>query len=167
LEARHGAGQAGHIQGYEGTDTSVHNVALLAGAFVGLLIFGFIVGYGTFKILSLEEGTVSAPPGLVQTGRVLPPAPRLQVEAHKDLTSYLKDQLTGGLTRKRALSEYRLTVPWTFCWRRVCRYGRNRPEGRLPRRQRPRRALASRRLLPQGRLRRVLIRAVDPTIARK
>jgi len=92
LEARHGAGQAGHIQGYEGTDTSVHNVALLAGAFVGLLIFGFIVGYGTFKILSLEEGTVSAPPGLVQTGRVLPPAPRLQVEAHKDLTSYLKDQ---------------------------------------------------------------------------
>ena len=91
MQARPGTGGAGHVQGYEGSDTSVHNVALLAGAFIGLLIFGFIVGYGTFKILSPEE-TVSGPPGLVQTGRVLPPAPRLQVDARKDLAAYQKEQ---------------------------------------------------------------------------
>jgi len=66
-------------------------VALLAGAFVGLLIFGFIVGYGTFKILSPPE-TVSGPPALIETSRTLPPGPRLQVDARKDLAAYLKDQ---------------------------------------------------------------------------
>ena len=91
MEARHGAGQAGHAQGYEKTDTSVHSVALLAGAFVGLLIFGLIVGYGTFKILSPPE-TVSGPPALIETSRTLPPGPRLQVDARKDLAAYLKDE---------------------------------------------------------------------------
>jgi hypothetical protein len=91
LQARPGTGGAGHVQGYEGSDTSVHSVALLAGAFIGLLIFGFIVGYGTFKILSPEE-TVSGPAALVETGRVLPPAPRLQVDARKDLAAYQKEQ---------------------------------------------------------------------------
>jgi len=93
LEARPDAGETGHVHayGHEGTDTSVHNVAVLAGAFVGLLIFGFIVGYGTFKILSPPE-TVSPPPALVETGRALPPAPRLQVNAQRDLADYLKQQ---------------------------------------------------------------------------
>ena len=93
MEARPGAGETGHahVYAHEETDTSVHNVALLAGAFVGLLVFGFIVGYGTFKILSPLE-TVSAPPGLIETTRTLPPAPRLQVNAPKDLADYLKQQ---------------------------------------------------------------------------
>jgi hypothetical protein len=93
LEARPGTSETGHAHAYahEGTDTTVHNVALLAGAFVGLLIFGFIVGYGTFKILAPLE-TVSPPPALIETGRTLPPAPRLQVNAPKDLADYMKQQ---------------------------------------------------------------------------
>ena len=93
MEARPGAGETGHVHAYahEGTDTSVHNVAMLAGVFVGLLIFGFIVGYGTFKILSPPE-SVSPPPALVETSRTLPPGPRLQVNAPKDLANYLKQQ---------------------------------------------------------------------------
>ena len=91
MEVRHGANQAGQVQGYETTDTSVHNVAFLAGAFVGLLIFGLIVGYGTFKILSAPE-SVSGPPALIETSRTLPPAPRLQVDARKDLAAYLKQE---------------------------------------------------------------------------
>jgi hypothetical protein len=93
LEARPGTGETEHVHAYahEGTDTSVHNVALLAGAFVGLLIFGFIVGYGTFKILG-SIGTVSPPPALIETSRTLPPAPRLQVNAPRDLADYLKQQ---------------------------------------------------------------------------
>lgn len=92
MEVRPGTGGTTHVRGYESSDTSVYNVGVLASAFVGLLIFGFIVGYGTFKILGLEEEPASVPPGLVQTGRVLPPAPRLQVDARKDLNAYLKDQ---------------------------------------------------------------------------
>lgn len=91
MEPRHGANQTGHVQGYETTDTSVHSVALLAGAFVGLLIFGLIVGYGTFRLLTAPE-SVSGPPALIETSRTLPPGPRLQVDARKDLAGYLKDQ---------------------------------------------------------------------------
>jgi hypothetical protein len=93
LEARPDHGETVHVHAYahEGTDTSVHNVAVLAGAFVGLLIFGFIVGYGTFKILSPPE-TVSGPPALIETSRTLPPGPRLQVNAPKDLADYLSQQ---------------------------------------------------------------------------
>jgi len=93
LEARPGTGETEHVHAYahEGTDTSVHNVAVLAGAFVGLLIFGFIVGYGTFKILNPPEA-VSPPPALVETGRTLPPEPRLQVNAQRDLAGHLKEQ---------------------------------------------------------------------------
>lgn len=93
MEARPGTGESGHAHAYahEGTDTSVHNVAVLAGAFVGLLIFGLIVGYGMFRFLAPPE-SVSPPPALVQTGRTLPPAPRLQVNAPRDLADYLKQQ---------------------------------------------------------------------------
>jgi hypothetical protein len=93
LEARPGTGEPEHVHAYahEGTDTSVHSVALLAGAFVGMLIFGFIVGYGTYKILG-SIGTVSPPPALIETTRTLPPGPRLQVNAPRDLSDYLKQQ---------------------------------------------------------------------------
>jgi hypothetical protein len=93
LEPRPGTGESGHAHAYahEGTDTSVHNVAVLASAFVGLLIFGLIVGYGAFRFLNAPE-TVSAPPSLIETGRTLPPTPRLQVNAPRDLADYLKQQ---------------------------------------------------------------------------
>lgn len=93
MEARPGAGETGHAHAYahEGTDTSVHNVGLLAGAFVGLLIFGLIVGYGTFRVFNPPE-TVSSPPTLIETSRTLPPVPRLQVNAPRDLADYLKQQ---------------------------------------------------------------------------
>jgi hypothetical protein len=93
LEARPGTGENGHVHGYahEGTDTSVRSVAVLAGAFVGLLIFGLIVGYGTFRFLNAPE-SVSAPPALIETGRTLPPSPRLQVNAPGDLADYMKQQ---------------------------------------------------------------------------
>lgn len=93
MEARPGTGESGHAHAYahEGTDTSVHNVGVLAGAFVGLLIFGLIVGYGMFRFLNAPE-TVSPPPALVETGRALPPAPRLQVNAPRDLANYQQQQ---------------------------------------------------------------------------
>lgn len=93
MEARPGTGENGHVHAYahEGTDTSVRSVAVLAGAFVGLLIFGLIVGYGTFRFLNAPE-TVSAPPALTETGRTFPPSPRLQVNAPRDLADYMKLQ---------------------------------------------------------------------------
>jgi hypothetical protein len=92
LEARPGTGDEHvHAYGHEGTDTSVRHVAVLAGAFVGLLIFGLIVGYGMFRFLTSPE-TVSPPPALTETGRTLPPSPRLQVNAPRDLADYMKLQ---------------------------------------------------------------------------
>jgi hypothetical protein len=92
LEASTGANQHGHGQfAHEKTDTGVNNVAVLAGAFVGLLIFGLIVGYGTFRFLSTPE-TATVVPSLTQTGRALPPGPRLQVNAQEDLRDYVQQQ---------------------------------------------------------------------------
>lgn len=84
---QHGHGQFAH----ERTDTGIRNVAVLAGAFVGLLIFGLIVGYGTFRFMFTPETTTVVPSPL-QPGRVLPPGPRLQVNAQEDLRDYLQQQ---------------------------------------------------------------------------
>lgn len=84
---QHGHGHYAH----EETDAGVRNVAVLAAAFVGLLIFGLIVGYGTFRFLYTPEVTTVVPSAL-QQGRVLPPGPRLQVNAQEDLHDYLQEQ---------------------------------------------------------------------------
>lgn len=84
---QHGHGHYAH----EKTDAGVRNVAVLAGAFVGLLIFGLIVGYGTFRFMFTPEVTTVVPSPL-QPGRVLPPGPRLQVNAQEDLRDYLEEQ---------------------------------------------------------------------------
>jgi hypothetical protein len=92
LEASTGAHQHGHGQyAHEKTDTGVRNVAVLAAAFVGLLVFGLIVGYGTFRFMYTPETTTVVPSPL-QPGRVLPPGPRLQVNAPEDLHDYLQQQ---------------------------------------------------------------------------
>jgi hypothetical protein len=90
LEANAGAHQHGHYA-HEKTDTGVHNVAVLAGAFVGLLVFGLIVGYGTFRFLYTPE-TATVVPSPLQPGRVLPAGPLLQVNAQEDLRDYLQQQ---------------------------------------------------------------------------
>ncbi len=86
-EHQHGHGHFAH----EKTDTGVRNVAVLAGAFVGLLIFGLIVGYGTLRFLSTPETTTVVPAPL-EPSRVMPPGPRLQVNAQEDLHDYLQQQ---------------------------------------------------------------------------
>ncbi len=92
MEASTGAHQHEHGQyAHEKTDAGVRNVAVLAGAFVGLLIFGLIVGYGTFRFMFTQETTTVVPSPL-QPGRVLPPGPRLQVNAQEDLHDYLQQQ---------------------------------------------------------------------------
>jgi hypothetical protein len=92
LEASTGAHQPAHGHyAHEKTDTGVNNVAVLAGAFVGLLVFGLIVGYGTFRFLYTPETTTVVPSPL-QPGRVLPAGPLLQVNAQEDLRDYLQQQ---------------------------------------------------------------------------
>jgi hypothetical protein len=76
---------------HEKTDAGVRNVAALAAAFVGLLVFGVIVAYGTFRFMYTPE-TATEVPSALQPGRVLPPAPRLQVNAQEDLRDYLQQQ---------------------------------------------------------------------------
>lgn len=100
LAASAGPHQHGHEHGYghEKTDTGVNNVAVLAGAFLGLLVFGLIVGYGTFRFFYTPEA-VTAVPSPLEPGRVLPPAPRLQVNAREDLSDYVQQQ-------QRTLSTY-------------------------------------------------------------
>jgi len=84
---QHGHGHFAH----EKTDAGVRNVAVLAAAFVGLLVFGLIVGYGTFRFLFTPE-VATVVPSPLQPGRVLPPGPRLQVNAQEDLHDYLQEQ---------------------------------------------------------------------------
>ncbi|HEV2425810.1 MAG TPA: hypothetical protein VGZ29_13360 [Terriglobia bacterium] len=84
---QHGHGRFSH----EKTDAGVRNVAVLAGAFVGLLVFGLIVGYGTFRFLYTPQ-TVSEIPSALHPSRVIPPAPRLQVNGYDDLRDYLQQQ---------------------------------------------------------------------------
>jgi len=91
LEASTGAHQHGHGHyAHEKTDAGVHNVAILAGAFVGLLVFGLIVGYGTYRFMYTPETTTLVPS--LEPSRVMPPGPRLQVNAHEDLNDYLQEQ---------------------------------------------------------------------------
>jgi len=73
-------------------------VAVLAGAFVGLLVFGLIVGYGTFRFMFTPETTTVVPSPL-QPGRVVPAGPLLQVNAQEDLRAYQEQQ-------QRALASY-------------------------------------------------------------
>ena len=84
---QHGHGHFAH----EKTDAGVRNVAVLAAAFVGLLIFGLIVGYGTFRFLYTPEVTTVVPSPL-QPGRVIPAGPLLQVNGQQDLHDYLQQQ---------------------------------------------------------------------------
>jgi hypothetical protein len=91
LEASTGAHQHGHGHyAHEKTDAGVHNVAILAGAFVGLLVFGLIVGYGTYRFMYTPETTTLVPS--LEPSRVMPPGPRLQVNAHEDLNDYIQEQ---------------------------------------------------------------------------
>lgn len=91
MEASTGAHQHGHGHfAHEKTDAGVHNVAILAGAFVGLLVFGLIVGYGTYRFMYTPE-TITLVPSL-QPPRVMPPGPQLQVNAHEDLNDYIQEQ---------------------------------------------------------------------------
>ena len=64
---------------------------MLAGAFVVLLIFGFVVAYIAFRILN-GSGTVGPPASPISNVRELPPQPRLQVNGHADLEQYLKQE---------------------------------------------------------------------------
>ncbi|HUI40952.1 MAG TPA: hypothetical protein VL523_03180 [Terriglobia bacterium] len=73
------------------TDATVHSVGMLAAAFVILLVFGLVVGYISFRLLSGQE-TVGPPASPLSNARVLPPHPRLQVNGHEDLEEYLQRQ---------------------------------------------------------------------------
>jgi hypothetical protein len=81
----------GHRHAHEYSDATVHSVALLAGAFVVLLAFGFVVAYIAFRVLN-AGATVGPPASPISSMRELPPGPRLQVNGHAELEEYLKQQ---------------------------------------------------------------------------
>jgi hypothetical protein len=78
-------GQPG--RGHETSDASIRNLIIFAAGLCGLVIVGFLVSEGVFHYFVGHQG-LGPPASPFENVRMLPPEPRLQVTAPRDLKQY-------------------------------------------------------------------------------
>jgi len=83
--------------GHEASDASIRNLLIFAAGLSLVVIAGLVVSRVVFRYFVGHQG-LGPPASPFENVRTLPPAPRLQVTAPKDLTQYkaAQDEILNG-----------------------------------------------------------------------
>lgn len=84
-------GPGNNHRGYEDSDVSSGRLFAFAAGVVGLVVFGVLCSAAVFHFF-VEHQPLGPPMSPFEDVRTLPPLPRLQVTAPRDLKSYRQDQ---------------------------------------------------------------------------